>query len=196
MTIAQSHEFNRIKLQIEMLKGYLSPKARKYGFCVDGATTYLAVGTEIYYKIPSAKFLLDPKKIPKVRLIKIGFYKDLFKKSRRLVRVYRRKKIRGDFYAVFSLEGKQICIPADRLKNFGWKEAKFFGTDEFSPVFILDRGNGYDNGWDEVQGFVMPVSVSSYILTPEILQKLDKEKLDKTKKETNSRGREQCQYMI
>lgn len=163
LSAIERRELNRIKVQIDMLKAYTAGKPRGYGFCVDTHSVYFMVGTEVCYKIPVAKFLLDPKKLPKTRLIKLGMYKDLFEHSKPLKKVHRRKKIRDESFAVFRSGDKQICVPAERLDKFGWKEAIFCGIDEYSPVFILE----HNNEWSRVLGFVMPVEVSVNVLKKE-----------------------------
>lgn len=163
-TTAEKREQNRIRVQIDILKQFLKRTTRGIGFCVDIKTVYLMIGTDICYKIPAAKFLLDPKKLPKARLIRIKMYKDLFEKSQTLKRVHYRKQIRDESYSVFRLGDKQICVPYDRMKEFGWKGLGFYGIDEFSPVFISDK---YSKEWKRIQGFVMPVPVSINVLKSE-----------------------------
>lgn len=165
LSVAEKRELNRVRVQIDMLKAYTQGKPRGYGFCVEERSVYFMVGAEVCYKIPIAKFLLDPKKLTKTRLVKVEMYKELFKHSKVLKKVHQKKKIRDEVFAVFRLGDKQICVPAKRLDNFGWKGLSFYGIDEYSPVFVSETEHG--NEWKGVQGFVMPVEVSTNVLKKE-----------------------------
>ena len=141
----------------EFIKTQTLTPGKRFGLCEDRKNVYLMDGVDTCYKINKNLFMVDLKKVKSIRVIKIGFYKNLFDESKEFKRINQRLSVHGEKMTVLENEDAKLYIPYKAMSIFGTKDLRYFGKDEVSPVFICDHR---DSNWEHVLGFVMPVPVS------------------------------------